>query len=389
MLIIRYSIKIKLYEVKEVKKKFLMVFVIASLLCTLSFSYADNGFEHSVSGEAAIVIDTTTGRILYEKNIHHKMPMASTTKIMTALVALERVPLDKYIDVDPMAAGVEGSSIYLKANEKIKMEDLLYGLMLRSGNDAATAIAIAVAGSVEDFATLMTAKAREIGANNTNFMNPHGLSHNEHYTTAYDLAIITRAAMHHPTFKEISKTKYWRADRSNEYNYFVNKNKILSIVEGGDGVKTGFTKIAGRCLVASATRADMQFIAVTLNDGNWFNTTKELLDKSFSIYTPHVVYNAKDLVGNMPITNGLKDNVNVLAAKKIVIPVKDEELDKITTKIQFPETMNAPIIKGQAVGKIYTYLNDELIDTTNIYTEEGVDKLTFKDKVYRFFKINR
>jgi len=372
-----------------VKKKILMVLVIASLLCSLSFTYAVNGFEHSVSGEAAIVIDTATGRILYEKNINHKMPMASTTKIMTALVALERMPLDKQIEVDPKAVGVEGSSIYLKANERIKMEDLLYGLMLRSGNDAATAIAIAAAGSVEDFAALMNAKARELGANNTNFMNPHGLSHNEHYTTAYDLAIITRAAMHHPTFKEISKSKYWRAERSSEYNYFVNKNKILSIVEGGDGVKTGFTKIAGRCLVASATREDMQFIAVTLNDGNWFNTTKELLDKSFSIYKPHVVYNANDLVGSLPITNGLKDNVNLLAAKKIVIPLKEEEFDKVTTKIQFPETMHAPIIKGQSVGKIYTYLNNELIDTTSIYTEEEVEKLSFKDKVYRFFKIKR
>ena len=371
------------------KKKILVVLIIATLLCSISIVNADNGFQHPVTGESAIVIDAATGRVLYEKNIHHQMAMASTTKIMTALVALENVALDKYVKVDPAAAGVEGSSIYLKASEEIKMIDLLYGLMLRSGNDAAEAIAIEVAGSVADFAGLMNAKAKEVGANNTNFMNPHGLSHNQHYTTAYDLAIITRAAMQNPTFKEISKSKYWRAERSGEYNYFVNKNKILSIVEGGDGVKTGFTKLAGRCLVASATRHDMQFIAVTLNDGNWFNTTKELLDKSFTIYKAHIVYKADDLVGSIPIINGFKDNVNLKISKNIILPIKEDELDKVTTKIEMPESINAPIIKGQTIGKVYTYLNDELINTTNILSEEGIEKLTLKDKLLRFLRINK
>ncbi len=371
------------------KKKLLLIFILVICISSIGFVYGDNGFEHPVSGEAAIVIDTATGRILYEKNIHQKMPMASTTKIMTALLALENVPLDKYVTVDPEAVGVEGSSIYLKPNEKIKMIDLLYGLMLRSGNDAAEAIAIEVSGSVEAFAERMNARAKELGANNTSFMNPHGLTHQQHYTTAYDLAIITRAAMHNPSFKEISRSKYWKAERNNEYNYFVNKNKILTIVEGGDGVKTGYTINAGRCLVASATRDNMQFIAVTLNDGNWFNTTKELLDKSFSIYMPHVIYNAGDLVGSIAIANGLKDNVNLMAARDIVIPLKEEELDKVITKIEYPESIDAPIIKGQNIGKINTYLDGELINSTNIYTEEGVEKITLRDKIYRFFRINK
>ncbi len=371
------------------KKKRLLILVLAICISSIGFVYGDNGFEHPVSGEAAIVMDTATGRILYEKSIHQKMPMASTTKIMTALLALEHIPLEDYVTVDPAAVGVEGSSIYLKANEKIKLIDLVYGLMLRSGNDAAEAVAIAVSGSVEAFAELMNARAKELGANNTNFMNPHGLTHQQHYTTAYDLAIITRAAMHNPSFKEISRSKYWRAERDNEYNYFVNKNKILSIVEGGDGVKTGYTKNAGRCLVASATRDSMQFIAVTLNDGNWFNTTKELLDQSFSLYKPHIVYNADALVGSIAVVDGQSGSVNLMASKDIIIPVKEEELDKVMTKIEYPESIAAPIIKGQTVGKIYTYLDQELINTTNLYTEEGIEKLTLKDKIYRFFKINK
>jgi D-alanyl-D-alanine carboxypeptidase (penicillin-binding protein 5/6) len=374
--------------VKQLKSKQLAFLVIASLLITTNIVFAKNGFEHSVSGEAAIVMDTATGRILFEKNIHQRLPMASTTKIMTALVALEQVPLDKIVVVDPAAVGVEGSSIYLRAMEEIKMQDLLYGLMLRSGNDAAMAIAIEAAGSVEDFAQLMNAKAKELGAYNTSFMNPHGLSHSQHYTTAYDLALITREAMQNPTFKEISKARHWRAQRSEDYNYFINKNKILSTVEGGDGVKTGFTKAAGRCLVASATRNDMQLIAVTLNDGNWFNTTKELLDKSFSIYSPHVVFRAGDLVGSLTVSNGQKDNVNIKAAKSIIIPVREEEADKIFTKIEIPESTKAPVIKGQALGKINTYLDGELIDSTKLRAEAGVERLTFKDKLLRLLRIN-
>ncbi|SNR87287.1 D-alanyl-D-alanine carboxypeptidase (penicillin-binding protein 5/6) [Anaerovirgula multivorans] len=365
---------------KKVVGFLLIIFCITLVLSPPVFAE-----EIHTTGKANIVIDVATGRILHEKNIHEKLPMASTTKIMTALLAIENMPLDKKVKIHPEAEGVEGSSIYLKANEKIKMIDLLYGLMLRSGNDVATAIAYEVSGSVEEFAKLMNLRAKELGANNTNFVNPHGLSHNDHYTTAYDLAIITREALRNPTFKEVVKTKFWLAERDG-YQHFTNKNKILNICEGGDGVKTGYTIKAGRCLVASATRNNMQFIAVTLNDGDWFNTTNKLLDYSFNQYKPYTVFKAQDLIKTIMVKNGVKTTMYLEAAKELIVPIQEEEEGKILSIIQAPETVSAPVIKGQRIGKISTYLDGELINSTYLLAKEDIERLTTKDKFLRFFK---
>lgn len=359
----------------------LIVFCVITSLTPLGFA---EGID--TTGSANIVLDVATGRILHEKNIHEKLPMASTTKIMTALLAIENIPLDKKVKVHPEAVGIEGSSIYLKANENIKMLDLLYGLMLRSGNDAATAIAYEISGSVEEFAALMNSRARELGANNTNFVNPHGLSHNEHYTTAYDLAIITRAALNNPSFKEVVRTKFWLAERDG-YQHFTNKNKILDICEGGDGVKTGYTIKSGRCLVASATRNEMQFIAVTLNDGDWFNTTNKLLDFCFDQYQPYKVFKKKDLIKNIAVKDGYKSTMYLEVAEDLFVPLKEEEKGKILSIIQAPEVLTAPVVKGQRVGKILTYLEGELMDTTYLLAQEDVAQLTTKDKLLRFFKL--
>ncbi|WP_244272594.1 D-alanyl-D-alanine carboxypeptidase family protein [Natronincola peptidivorans] len=338
------------------------------------------------NGAAGIVLDVETGRVLYEKNIHQELPMASTTKIMTALLAIERIPLDQQVKIHPEAVGVEGSSIYLKANEKVNIIDLLYGLMLRSGNDAATAIAYEVSGSVEDFSQLMNQRAKEIGAKNTNFMNPHGLHHQEHYTTAYDLSMITRAALRNPTFKKIVNTKFWLADRE-DYKHFSNKNKILSICEGGDGVKIGFTKKAGRCLVASATRNDMQFIAITLNDGDWFNTAKNLLDYHFESYKPYEVFKEGELVKGISVKNGEKMTAQLKASKKLVVPIKDGEAERIISIIDVQEPLYAPLMKNQRVGRILTYLDGNLINITDLTTDEDINKLSIKGKVLRFMNL--
>ncbi|SDK49716.1 D-alanyl-D-alanine carboxypeptidase family protein [Natronincola ferrireducens] len=342
--------------------------------------------EIQCNGKAGIVMDVETGRILYEKNIFEELPMASTTKIMTALLAIENIPLDKKVEIHPKAQGVEGSSIYLEANEKVRMIDLLYGLMLRSGNDAAEAIAYEVSGSIEEFAVLMTARARELGANNTSFMNPHGLHDDNHYTTAYDLAVITREALKNPTFKQIVKTKFWVAEREG-YKHFTNKNKTLNICEGGDGVKTGFTKKAGRCLVASATKNNMQFIAITLNDGDWFNTTKQLLEYSFEKYQPYKLVEKGDIIKQIMVENGTKDYLYVRAPRTIIIPVIEGEEEKIISVIQTPTLLDAPIINGQVIGKMLTYLNGELIDTQSLLANENIDKLTIKERVLKFLKI--
>lgn len=241
----------------------------------------------AVSASGAILMDGETGEILFEKNADKKLYPASTTKIMTALVALEKLDelgLDMSCEliVDNEAQGVEGSSMYLKAGERITMEELLYGLMLQSGNDGAVAIASCIGGgSVPDFVDMMNARAAELGCSGSHFANPHGLFEEEHYVTARDMAVIGAAAMKRDDFRQIVGAEAWEGGSSGRR--FVNKNKTITQYEGATGVKIGFTKKSGRTLVASARRGDRELIAVVLNDGNWFNDAYALLDYGFEI----------------------------------------------------------------------------------------------------------
>ena len=212
------------------------------------------------------------------KEAHKKLPMASTTKIMTALIVIENCSLGDTVKVSPKAYGVEGSSMYLNAGEEVSVEDMLYGLMLLSGNDAAVALAIHTAGSVEAFAALMNARAEEIGAHNTHFVTPNGLHDPEHYTTAYDLALIAAEAMKNPDFRKIVGSTYHKTTTGSVIRYMKNKNKILWQYEGGCGVKTGYTKAAGRCLVFAAERDGMTLIGAVLSCPDMFNVAKAMLD---------------------------------------------------------------------------------------------------------------
>ncbi|KXG76838.1 D-alanyl-D-alanine carboxypeptidase family protein [Thermotalea metallivorans] len=367
------------------KKKFAFILLPLTLLFStfsIAFSYAD---DFNISAFSAIVMDVKTGRILYKKNIHAKKPMASTTKIMTALLALEKSSLDSVVKVPRQAVGVEGSSIYLQYDEKIKMEDLLYGLMLRSGNDAAVAIATHIAGSVDGFSQLMNRKAKEIGANNTNFMNPHGLHHDQHYTTAYDLALITRQALLNENFKKIVSTKLWTAQREG-HRYFYNKNKTLTQLEGGDGVKTGYTKAAGRCLVTSATRNGMQLVAVVLDAPNWFEDSYLLLNYAFKRYQPYHVIHRDTYLKSISVFNGEKSHTGIVAKEDVIIPVSEEEKNKILSVLEANETIHAPIARGMKIGKAKIYLDGRLLYTTDLFTREDIDQKHLKDKIIDFIQ---
>ncbi|QUH20733.1 D-alanyl-D-alanine carboxypeptidase family protein [Alkaliphilus sp. B6464] len=363
--------------------------ILACIMMTLTLSYGNEDLKNiQIGGESAIVIDVETGRVLYEKNIYKKLPMASTTKIITALLAIENISLDKKVKINTQAEGVEGSSIYLRAGEEVKAIDLIYGLMLRSGNDSAAAIAYEVSGSIEDFAELMNKRAKEIGAKNTNFVNPHGLHDDNHYTTAYDLGLITREALKNPVFREVVKTKFWTADKDG-YKHFANKNDILDICDGGDGVKTGYTRRSGRCLVASATRNDMQLIAITFNDYDWFNTTKRLLDESFNIYKPYTLFDEKQIITKARVLDGKKKEVSLKPFKSSIIPMDKEEDKKLLTVIDMPKVLHAPIEKGQRIGKMTTYLYGKIINTTYLVANESIEKQSFKDKIKDFFGIGQ
>ncbi len=363
------------------QNKFVYIIVI-SLLLVLIFPlnlYAN-------SAESAIVMEVKTGRILYSKNIHLKRPMASTTKIMTALVALEEGNLEDVVKINPKAVGVEGSSIYLMHNEEITLEDLLYGLMLRSGNDAATAIAYHIAGSIEEFANLMNKKAKSIGANNTNFTNPHGLHDDMHYTTAYDLALITREALLNDKFKEIVSTKKWVSNRKGGYKVFYNKNKTLQQFPGGDGVKTGYTRASGRCLVTSATRNEMQVIAVVLNDYNWFQDCYNLMNNAFEKYNPYKAIEKNRPIFSVDVDKGKKDKINLASAEDIILPLTKEEEEKINIVYETETIYSAPITKGTILGKAKVYLDDKLMATTNLIAIDSVKEKKMLDYILDFFK---
>ena len=234
----------------------------------------------TISAKQAILIDSKSGEVLFEKNTDEKGYPASTTKIMTALVTLNiceeiGAPVDTLVKIPAEAVGVEGSSLYLKKGEERTLENLLYGVMLRSGNDGATALASIMGGNVEHFVDLMNEKARKLGCTGTNFVNPSGLYDENHYTTARDLSKIARCAMENKTFRQVAGAKSWE-----EYQ---NKNKTVFQYDGATGIKIGFTKMSGRTLVASSKRQGTELICVVLSDGNWFNDAYALMDYGYEV----------------------------------------------------------------------------------------------------------
>jgi D-alanyl-D-alanine carboxypeptidase (penicillin-binding protein 5/6) len=344
-----------------------------------------------VSGRSAALMDGGSGRLLFEQNSREKLPMASTTKIMTAIVALEHGELDEKVIVAPEASGVEGSSIWLSPGESHTLEDLLYGLMLRSGNDAATAIAIHIGGSVEGFARLMNQTARKIGAVDTNFMNPHGLHEENHYTTAYDLALIASYGMKKPGFEAIVSTKHhtipWEGHKWDRA--LRNKNKILWSYEGANGVKTGYTKKAGRCFVGSSKRDELQLIAVVLNFGPMFEESVALMDYGFANYRSTNLVNQGQVLQTLPVNNGKVKEVQLVAKEDYVVALRPEENVKIRKKVLLPDELEAPIDEGQWVGSMQIYLEDKLLKEIPLVTRQAIGKRTIWDFFRKVVKFGR
>lgn len=242
------------------------------------------------SAKSATILDAKSGAVIYEKNTSEKLPMASTTKIMTALAVLDAANEDDVVEVSEKAVGIEGSSIYLKKGEKMTVRDLLYGMLLESGNDAASALAIGVFGSEKNCVDYMNKLCHSMGLVSTHFDNVHGLDDKEHYTTAYELAVIAKKAMENDTFRKIASSKSYVADGEKK-RYFSNHNRLLNSFDGMIGVKTGYTSKSGRCLVTCAKRDDEEYIAVTLNDRNDWQDHKDMLEYAFSNYESYEIAN--------------------------------------------------------------------------------------------------
>lgn len=306
----------------------------------------------SASAGAEIAMELTTRTVLTESNADKRMPMASTTKIMTAIIIAEDCNLDEEITVPDAAVGVEGSSVYLKKDERIDVRDLLYGLMLRSGNDSAVALAIHHSGSVENFVTVMNERAKRIGADNTNFKNPSGLPDDEHYTTARDLCNIACYAMNNEIFREVVSSK----SHVGKFRSFENKNKMLYRYEGANGVKTGYTLKAGRCLVSSAERDGMDVVTVVLNCYDMYERSSAILDQCF------YAYKLLELNEN---TVFMSDRVLCKLSKTQNLVVKNTESLQIRIKSTVTEKK---IKKGDRVGILEIYDANGLIFSDNLYS---------------------
>ena len=309
---------------------------------------------NAISARHSILLDAQTGRVLYEKNKDAKSLIASTTKIMTALIICEQCNVLDRVRIPKEAVGIEGSSMYLQEGEILTIQELLYGLMLHSGNDAAVALAMYCGGTLEGFAGLMNDKAYVLGLSGTQFVNPHGLDAPGHYSTAEDLAILAAYAMENPIFARTVSAKTVKVGERT----LTNHNKILWRVEGADGVKTGFTRAAGRILVSSATRGGRRLIAVTINAPDDWNDHCALLEQGFSQYSVQQIVQKGMCLGMRQIAGGQTGEVELLAAEDFSYPLMAEENPEIVISGQ--DFVYAPVAQGQDAGYAYVLLGDKI-----------------------------
>ena len=322
----------------------------------------------AISAQKAILLDAQTGRVLYEKDADSRSLIASTTKIMTALIVCEHCNILDRMKIPKEAVGIEGSSMYLQEGEILSLQELLYGLMLRSGNDAAVALAIYCGGTVEGFAAMMNDKARQLGLTGTHFENPHGLDSPNHYSTARDLAVLTAYAMNNPIFRQTVASKSVRVGNRTMQNH----NKLLWRVEGADGVKTGYTKAAGRILVSSATRDGRRLICVTINDGNDWADHSTLLERGFSIYSEQQLIREGDCLGYATVFSGKEDKVSLVAAENFSFPLTKQE--QVQVVLSGPGFAYAPVVKGKTAGFAYICIGDAAVGKVKLIYAETVER---------------
>ena len=328
----------------------------------------------AISAQKAIVMDGETGRILYEKDADSRSLIASTTKIMTALVVCEQCNVLDRMRIPKEAVGIEGSSMYLQEGEVLTIQELLYGMMLHSGNDAAVALAIYCGGTVEGFAQLMNDKAHRLGLTGTHFENPNGLDSPGHYSTARDLAVLTAYAMQNPIFVQTVSTKNVRIGNRSLQNH----NKLLWRVDGADGVKTGYTKAAGRILVSSAQRGGRRLICVTINDGNDWADHQTLLEDGFSRYHRSQIVSTGDILGSRAVIGGDAQQVQLVADGDFAFALTKEETPQIV--ISGPEFSYAPVVQGSQAGYAYICLGEKPIGKVPLVYAQTVEQIKNPEK---------
>ena len=354
----------------------------------------------SLNSRACIVLDRKSNRIIYGKNEKNKVKMASTTKIMTATIVIENYDLSKTVEISKKAAGTGGSRLGLKQGDKISVLDLLHGLMLCSGNDAAVALAETVAGGIPEFSDMMNNKAKELGLENTHFESPHGLDSDNHYTTAYDLSLLTNYALNNETFLKIVGTKNYTVTINGYPKNITNTNELLGTLNGVYGVKTGFTNGANRCLVTACKRNDLDIICVVLGcDTKNFRTKDsiKLIEYTFQNYE---YLNISDLIdenlnnwkeenlNNFNIKKGVSNNIEIYYQTPdfSVIPIKKVDKNNIEVIIKIDTNLTAPVYENSEIGNLYILCNGEEVFTTNILSLTYIPKKNISNYYLDFFK---
>lgn len=340
--------------------------VACCLLALLMLLFPVSARAVSTSATAAILMDAESGRVLYEQNADREMLIASTTKIMTALVAIREGDLSETVTVSRAAACTEGSAMYLKEGEQLTLETLLYGLMLCSGNDAAVAIAEHIAGSQADFARLMNETARELGLEHTSFSNPNGLDAEDHYSTARDMAVLACAAMENETLSRIVSTQSVTIGGRTMTNH----NKLLRWLDGCVGLKTGYTRAAGRTLVSCAERNGQRLVAVTLQDGNDWADHQTLYEYGFSAYPQKRLAALGQELVRWPVSGGVKDRVALVAAAGFSWPLAAGET--LETRWEVDSPLTAPVAAGTRAGQAVFLLNGTEVGRVDLLCAEAV-----------------
>ena len=352
------------------------------LFINLNFVFAIDSNELKITSKAGIVMEQTTGRVLWEKNSKERVKIASTTKVLTAIIAVENANLEDKVLISKRAALTGGSTVGIVSGSEVSLKNLLYGLLLKSGNDCAVAIAEHIAGDVDTFVKMMNAKAYEIGAKDTKCTNPHGLDTEENYSTAWDIAKITCYAKKIAILSKIMNTTSITLNFGKTQKFLSNTNRLLHSYKYCDGGKTGYTALAGRCLVTTANKEDLNIVAVILGANTTdtrFNECRKLMEYAINNYK---MIDVKDLINwyiDIPVVKGIKEVYIDKFEIEIKLPLKEDEKEELYLYEDIVPVLNAPVRKGEYLGKIGVCIGNEEIFSKEIYTKEGIRKKNIKD----------
>lgn len=359
--------------------RILCLLILIALVFNISQANAstnsDSKSQPETNGKAVILMDAHSGRVLYERNSREQLPPASLTKIMTALLVVENGNLNQRVIASEHAAETPECTIYLEPGEVLTRMELLYAAMLPSANDACTALAESIAGDEASFVAQMNKRAAELGLNDTHFLNPHGLEAKGHYSSAYDLALLSKQALSNPVFAKAAATERkvipWAA--KNEDRILLNHNRLLYNYDGAIGVKTGYTRQAGNCVVGAAQRGDMVLIAVTMNSPTVYNDLHQMLDYGFEKYKMVTLGKVGEMSGEVDVLNGTAKKVQATLTHNLSIAATEEEIPHLAYSFTLKPSIAAPVGEGDILGTCRLYLKGEQIGSINMVAEDRID----------------